>query len=166
MNRIKIAAPTLFMVLLGCAAMVRTWDFKPAASTGERIAVEVAQAKISQRTAAIILRITNTTQNDLPFELGETHLVLPDGDYVAGKSHVLKAGWKKLKRLFGKDAAQTLPAGASIDIEVYYRQYKRDLRRHPTLTLHFENYIFAGANEDIAPIILSAPPEAPMGEHI
>ncbi len=149
----------------------RTWDFSAEAVAGPRVRVQVIEAKITQKDAWVTLRVFNQMTTAARVEFATFVLSYPDGDTVEG---YLSYGEKLGKTL--AHAEQTLrreeqeeplvAPGAHVDIQLDFHQYGRDLRRHETLTIDLAGVIIDGVSAQLPSLVLRAPPEAPIGEHI
>jgi len=171
-HRTGVAALSMVVALAGCAAMKRTWVFHAAPVVGERVDVTPNRLEVAQKSAYVSFWIRNRSAAPVVIEPGSFTLRLPDGTTVAGKTnffnrHVDGAwsalAWTGLVEQKGKPA---LPPGASVEVALQFRQYGRDLRRQPSLTVTLDGLRVDGQPVALPPLVLTAPPEAPMGEDI
>ncbi|HJN77726.1 MAG TPA: hypothetical protein QGF58_27645 [Myxococcota bacterium] len=152
--------------LLSCLAMKRTWEFSADPAPADPIVVRVAETRVQQKDASIELSIVNQTDEPFEVELRQSRLSLPDGE--AWPAFVGDGKGTDFARLIlgfqPKDEVLALPPGGDARAMVRVHQYGRDLRRHSALTLHLELRVDGQALT--VPVVLEAPSEAPMGEHI
>jgi hypothetical protein len=158
--------------LVGCAAMVRTWSFGAEPVQGSRLKVTVTKAKVKQKDVYVTLRIKNHGPAPLRVKVGTFTLKLPDGEEVRGKTGLIgraAAGVKGVLSSWGaikKQAEPKLAAGGTLTAELAFRQSHRDLRRQPRLTIDLSAIRVEGQSAQLPKLVLVAPDDAPMGEHI
>jgi len=156
----------------GCAAMVRTWSFHADPVQGPRLEVAVTRANVKQKDAYVTLRIKNRTSSPLRVELATFTLRLPDGEPVLGKTGLMGRAARGARGVLGKlgIAGKTeepgLAPGAALEARLSFRQNRRDLRRHPRLTIDLSAIRVEGQPARLPQLVLTAPDNAPMGEHI
>jgi len=180
MHRLPLVSPLLLLLLLGasscasgCAAMVRTWAFSADPVAGAELGLSVTEARVSQRTTSVVFDLENRSQAPARVEVGTLTLELPDGTRFAGKAVLFERLGKAARGLMAKvglrkveEPAPGLPPGGRMEARVVFRQYGRDLRRHPVLKVDLSGITVAGRSAGLPVLELTAPPEAPMGEDI
>jgi len=159
-------------MLLGCAAMKRTWVFQAQPVAAEPVRVVLKQADITQKTAFVSFTVENTSQRAVQIEVGTFTLTLPDGTSVSGKTALFDRGYEGARGLLeqvgwiDKQAKPGLLPGKSLEVALAFRQYGRDLRRHPTLSVALDALSIDGHAAKLPPLVLTPPPGAPLGEDI
>lgn len=152
--------------------MVRTWSFRAQPVQGPRLGVTVTEARVKQKDAHVTLRIENRTASPLRVELATFTLRLPDGEPVPGKTGLIGRAARGARGLLGKlgvGGAKEEPGlapGATLEAKLSFRQSRRDLRRHPRLTIDLSAIRVEGQPAQLPQLVLTAPDSAPMGEHI
>jgi hypothetical protein len=164
---------TLATAVGGCAAMVRTWQFTPAATVEtETVRVEVTRAAVKQKVAHVALRLTNRAARPVRVEVGTLTLTLPDGTTVRGKTSLLGRAARGARGLLsrvgiGRRAeVPEVPPGGSLEARVAFRASRRDLRRHGELRVDLSGIRVDAEALRARPLVLRAPARAPRGEQI
>jgi hypothetical protein len=155
--------------LSACAAMVRTWDLSAQPSYVESpvLRVAVSQAKVKQKDLYLTLRLRNLSKSSRRVHVGAVTMTLPDGERVVGKTSLVGRVRGALASLgLGRRSDEPLAADATVEVEVTFRQHRRDLRRHPRLTIDLSAVEVDGQPLATAPLVLVPPPRAPIGEQI
>ncbi|MEA2699714.1 MAG: hypothetical protein QOI66_3985 [Myxococcales bacterium] len=160
------------LLTAGCAAMKRTWQFNAAPVASERLEVLPQRADVALKSATIRFTVRNKSSAPLTIDADTFTLRLPDGTTVVGKTNFFGRAYDQTRGLLervgwmnGRDKPALAP-GASLDIAVAFRQYGRDLRRQPTLTVALDGLHVDGRPAELPPLVLVAPPGAPIGEDI
>src|SRR6185369_8409200 len=139
---------------------------------GPTVQVTAARIGVAQKSAYVSFLVRNTSSAPGVIEAGTFTLRLPDGTTIAGHTSFIGRGYEGARGLLeragvvdakGKSA---VAPGASVEIALGFRQYGRDLRRQPTLTVALDGLLVDGRPVALPPLVLVAPPEAPMGEDI
>jgi len=157
---------------MGCAAMKRTWQFSAPAVSGAALQVGLKQADVTQKTAFVTFWVRNVSSQPVTIEAGTFSLRLPDGTEVSGKTALFDRGYDGAVGLLAHtgwvDAPKkpSLAPGEAMDVALAFRQYGRDLRRHPTLSVALDALVVNGQPAQLPPLLLQAPAGAPMGEDI
>lgn len=160
------------LLVTGCAAMKRTWEFQAVPVASPQVQVTPGRIGVAQKSAYVSFRVRNMSAVPAVIEAGTFVLRLPDGTAVIGKTSFLSRGYEGARGLLTRvgwaDAKSTpaLPPGGEVEIALNFRQYGRDLRRHPTLTVALDGLLVDGKPAALPPLVLTAPPGAPMGEDI
>jgi len=160
------------LIATGCAAMKRTWEFQAVPVASPQLQVTPGRIGVAQKSAYVSFRVRNVSAAPAVVEAGTFVLRLPDGTAVTGKTSFLTRGYEGARGLLARvgwaDGKSTppLPPGAEVEIALNFRQYGRDLRRHPTLTVALDGLLVDGKPAALPPLVLTAPPGAPMGEGI
>ena len=168
-HRSLLMLVTLLLLIAGCAAMRRTWQFSGPPLAAPQLAIAVDSAVVAQRRLEVTLKLTNTGSAAALFTCDAVSLTLPDGEVFTGEISGLKADFsRKMVALGLRDEVdqKSLPAGATTTLEFSINQGHRDLRRHARLELRLPDLKMDGTLQNLMPIILLAPPEAPIGEDI
>jgi hypothetical protein len=166
------ALAAVALVAAGCAAMKRTWHFQAAPVASAQVLVTPGRIGVAQKSAYVSFRVRNTSAVPAVVEAGTFVMRLPDGTAVTGHTSFLTRGYEGARGLLvrvGWADAQGRPAvppGGEVEIALNFRQYGRDLRRHPRLTIALDGLVVDGKPAALPPLVLTAPPEAPMGEDI
>jgi hypothetical protein len=156
----------------GCAAMKRTWHFQAVPVASAQVQVTPGTIGVAQKSAYVSFRVRNTSAAPAVIEAGTFVMRLPDGTEVTGNTSVLSRGYQGARGLLARvgwadaQGKPAVPPGGEIEIALNFRQYGRDLRRHPTLTIAMDGLRVDGKPAALPPLVLTAPPGAPMGEHI
>ncbi|MSQ83347.1 MAG: hypothetical protein EXR77_10750 [Myxococcales bacterium] len=159
----------LLLLIAGCAAMRRTWQFSGPPLAAHMVAIAVDSAVVAQRRLEVTLKLTNTGPAAAQFTCDAVSVTLPDGEVFSGEISGLKADFSRKMLALGfrdENDQKSLPAGATTILEFSINQGHRDLRRHARLELRLPDLKIDGALQNLMPIILLAPPEAPIGEDI
>ncbi len=166
-----LIATVSLTLLVGCAAMQRTWAFAGAPVEGPQLRVEATEALITQKDVWLTIRVENVGTTPLRVSLETFVLTLPDGEEVLGyvsyltrRQQQLEGAWDRVRRKDAEDPP--LQPGQDFAIQLNFHQYGRDYRRLPTLHIDLAGLLLDGASADLPPLVLTAPPEAPLGEHI
>ena len=160
------------LIATGCAAMKRTWHFQAVPVASAQVQVTPGVIGVAQKSAYVSFRVKNVSAVPAVVEAGTFVLRLPDGTAVVGKTSFLSRGYEGARGLLARvgwaDGKSTPPPGARRRgrIALNFRQYGRDLRRHPTLTVALDGLLVDGKPAALPPLVLTAPPGAPMGEDI
>ncbi len=156
---------------VGCAAMQRTWAFSTLDVTGPALWVHATETLVTQKDVWLQIRVENVSGGPLDVDLETFVLTLPDGEQVLGyvsymtrKKDQMGGAWDKVRRKDVDDPP--LQPGKSFEIQLNFHQYGRDYRRLPTLSVDLSGILVDGASVTLPPLVLEAPAEAPMGEHI
>jgi hypothetical protein len=169
-QRVKVALAVL--LLTGCAAMKRTWQFSAPAVSGPAVQVGLRQADVTQKTAFVTFWVRNISSQPVTVEAGTFSLRLPDGTEVSGKTALFDRGYDGAVGLLAQAGwvdepkKPSLAPGKEMEVALAFRQYGRDLRRHPTLSVALDALLVNGQPAQLPPLLLHAPAEAPMGEDI
>jgi hypothetical protein len=156
----------------GCSAMVRTWSFSAAPVDSPQLRVELAEAKVKQKDAYLRLKLHNRSSAPQTIQVGALTMTLPDGHRVTGKTSLVgrvNTGAKNLLSKWGigsRAPEPRLAPGASMELSLAFRQHRRDLRRHPRLTVDLTGITVDGRPARLAPLMLRQPEGAPVGEQI
>ena len=160
------------LLTAGCAAMTRTWQFNAAPVTSERLEVMPQRADVALKSVTVRFTIRNKSSAPLAIDADTFTLRLPDGTVVVGKTSFFGRAYDQTRGLLervglmnGRDRPALAP-GATVEIAVAFRQYGRDLRRQPTLTVALDGLHVDGRPAELPPLVLVAPPGAPIGEDI
>ncbi|MBI5610540.1 MAG: hypothetical protein HY902_16810 [Deltaproteobacteria bacterium] len=170
----RIAAVALGTVLAataltGCAAMRRTWQFQAEATSSPALQVKVESAAVSQRRLAMQLRLHNPGAQPITIQAENATLTLPDGQEFTSSVGGLQSEFAKgLANIgIGKAAPPvTIAPGESVPLEISISQGRRDLRRFATLQVRLPDLRIDGQPATLAPLVLRAPADAPLGEDI
>lgn len=160
------------LLATSCAAMKRTWKFQAVPVASPQVQVTPGRIGVAQKSVYVSFRVRNVSAAPTLVEAGTFVLRLPDGTAVIGKTSFLTRGYEGARGLLARagwaDGKSTPPLapGAEVEIALNFRQYGRDLRRHPTLTVALDGLLVDGKPGVLPPLILTAPPGAPMGEDI
>src|SRR5262249_6973845 len=124
----------------GCAAMKRTWEFNAAARASPAVQVTPRRIGVAPKSVYVRFCVRHTSPAPEVIEVGTFTLRLPDGTTVDGHTSMIGRGFEGARGLLvraGVSAARpnAVPPGASVEVALNFRQYGRDLRRHPTLTV-------------------------------
>jgi hypothetical protein len=170
---VAIVACALSLTLTaGCAAMQRTWQFNAGPVASERLEVVPQRADVGLSSATIRFTVRNRSSAPLTIDADAFTLRLPDGTIVIGTTSFFGRVYDQTRGLLervgwmnGREKPALAP-GASLNIAVAFRQYGRDLRRQPTLTVALDGLRVDGRPSELPPLVLVAPPGAPIGEDI
>lgn len=160
------------LLLTGCAAMKRTWQFDAPAVSGAAVQVSLKEANVTQKTAFVTFSVRNISSQPITVEAGTFSLRLPDGTEVSGKTALLDRGYEGAVGLLAKTGwvdepkKPSLAPGKEMEVALAFRQYGHDLRRHPTLSVALDALLLNGKPAQLPPLLLHAPAGAPMGEDI
>ena len=176
LNKPLAAFMALGLGLAGCAAMVRTWQFSssdvvvatPAAS---RVEIRLRSATVKQKTVHVTLAVANLGSRPATVDAGPFSLRLPDGTTLSGDASALDYALKLGKSLLaavglGDGKGPQLAPGATLDMNVEFRDNRRDLRRYPVLDLEVDAISINSQRCTDRHIFLQAPERAPKGENI
>lgn len=155
----------------GCAAMQRTWAFDVAAIAGPEVQVKATEANVTQKDVWLTIQVENVSGRPLDVSFETFVLTLPDGEQVDGYVNYMDRRMSDLTDTFnsvrGKDTGDPpLQPGGHVEVQLNFHQYGRDLRRLHTLTVDLAGLLVDGSSTTLAPLVLEAPPEAPLGEHL
>jgi hypothetical protein len=159
-------------VLAGCAAMKRTWHFQAAPVANAQVQVTPGTIGVAQKSVFVSFTVRNTSPAPATIEARAFVLRLPDGTTVAGNTSFITRSYDTARGLLARvgwadgKATPAVPPGGEVEIALNFRQYGRDLRRHPTLIVALDGLLVDGQPAALPPLVLTAPPEAPMGEDI
>ena len=160
----------VLLLATGCAAMKRTWAFSAISAQDQDLSVEVVEALVTQRTAWVTLRITNHRETGVDLVPGELVMTWDDGTTTVGSAGHFRSRASGLAEawagLTGGKARKDLEPETSREIKYAFRQYGRDLRRHPRYDIDLGGLVVDGHAVSLPPLRLTAPPEAPMGEQL
>ena len=160
------------LIATGCAAMKRTWEFQAVPVASPQLQVTPGRIGVAQKSAYVSFRVRNVSAAPVVVEAGTFVLRLPDGAGVTGKTSFLTRGYEGARGLLARvgwaegKSTPPLAPGAEVEIALNFRQYGRDLRRHPTLTVALDGLLVDGKPAALPPLVLTAPPDAPLGEGI
>jgi hypothetical protein len=151
--------------------MQRTWDFRPNVIGNHLVEPRVDNAKVARAVVEVDLTLVNRTGQPAVVELGRTTLTLPDGTTLEGNTdpiEVTQSGAVSLLEELGlrKPVDARLGPGESRRFELVFRHSRRDLRRFPWMTIDLATVSVNGTFAGLPALVLSAPPEAPLGEGI
>ena len=144
------------LIATGCAAMKRTWHFQAVPVASAQVQVTPGVIGVAQKSAYVSFRVKNVSA--VPAVVGKTSFLTRG--YEGARGLLARVGWAD-----GKSTPPLAP-GAEVEIALNFRQYGRDLRRHPTLTVALDGLLVDGKPAALPPLVLTAPPGAPMGEDI
>jgi|GEM_PF-1418198 len=166
---------------VGCAAMVRTWQFSSsdvvvvpsnAVPPEGPVEIRLSSAKVKQKTVHVELVLANRGGRPARIDAKEFSLRLPDGTTLTGAAPALDQAVKAGKYLLSvvglgsKAEPPQIAPGGTLEIEVDFRDNRRDLRRYPTLELGVDAISINGQPCTNRHITLAAPARAPMGQDI
>ncbi len=155
------------LVLSSCAAMKRTWAFSQPDVAGPALKVQATESLVTQKDVWLQIDVQNVSDQPLDIDLATFVLTLPDGEEVLGYVSYMTRKKKQLSGMVKRnDEDPALEPGQSFEIQLNFHQFGRDYRRLPTLSVDLSGILVDGVSADMPPLVLEAPPEAPMGEHI
>ncbi len=154
----------MLLLLMGCAAMVRSWSFAAPPVESPAIAIMIQDAAIQQRTAHLWFTIENRSETQREIRIDQVQMSTPWGEPLEGAINPRIPGFEEIWR--DRSVEGALPPGGWLTIEVVFRQYGHDLRRHPGYEVRLIGLSIDGGPATVPPIRLSAPEGAPMGEDI
>jgi hypothetical protein len=161
--RLAVAA----LALSGCAAMKRTWAFSEPTVTGPQLRVEARETLVTQKDVWLELEVKNVSGTPLDVDMETFVLTLPDGEEVLGYVDYMTRKKEQLSGVVRRnDDDPPLQPGQHLRIQLNFHQYGRDYRRLPTLIVDLSGILVDGVSADVPPLVLEAPANAPMGEHI
>lgn len=153
------------LLLSGCAAMVRTWSYSTQAVHATKVSLEPREVQVRQDTIVVDAWLRSNADAPLTVDLGRARLEGLDLD-VEGRALLTdEAGPLAWLGLGGTDAT-TLAPHSTTEVRVVFRVVGRDLRRLPRYRVSLPDLRVDGAEVSLQPLLLAAPAEAPMGEHI
>jgi hypothetical protein len=164
-----------------CAAMVRTWNFSssdvvvapPTAAPPEnRVEIRLRSASVKQKTVHVTIAVANLGVQPARVGAGKFSLRLPDGTTLFGSAPILDRAADLGKSLLavvgighGPQGSHLAP-GATLEMDVEFRDPRRDLRRFPVLDLGVDAISIDGWPCTDQHLFLRAPERAPKGENI
>ena len=155
------------LVLSSCAAMRRTWAFSEPDVAGTTLWVRATESLVTQKDVWLQIEVQNVSDTPVDIDLATFVLTLPDGEEVLGYVSYMTRKKEKLTGLVKRnDEEPPLAPGQSFEVQLNFHQFGRDYRRLPTLSVDLSGILVDGTSADMPPLLLEAPPEAPMGEHI
>jgi hypothetical protein len=153
------------MLWLACAPMKRSWDFSADDLDTPVVHLHVVRAEVKQKDAIVEVRIRNPSDERLKVRLSQGSLRAPDGQSWPAFSATSGPG--RSLALVGIQARKqelVLPPKSNDTFLVRAHQYGLDLRRYPQLELELR---LTAKDQLLEPVlVLSAPAEAPRGQHI
>jgi hypothetical protein len=162
---------TACLTATGCAAMQRSWIFSAPGVQGSQIQVTTSEAYVTQKDVWLTIRVENTSSSPVDLAFETFVLTLPDGEevlgYVSYMDRQMQALENVLDRARRKETEEPpVQPGRSVQIQLNFHQYGRDLRRLPILRIDMAGLLVDGASSDLPALVLEAPAKAPMGEDI
>ena len=159
------------LIATGCAAMKRTWHFQAVPVASAQVQVTPGVIGVAQKSAYVSFKVKNVSAVPAVVEAGTFVLAFPTAPPSSEKrasSPVATTGHAACSRAWAGRTETTPPLapGAEVEIALNFRQYGRDSRRHPTLTVALDGLLVDGKPAALPPLVLTAPPDAPMGEDI
>src|SRR5262249_4546733 len=149
----------------------RTWEFQTAGVVGPTLQVTPRRIGVAQKSVYVSFSVRNTSAAPAVIEARTFTLRLPDGTTIDGHISVLGRGFEQARGVLGwagisSARRSAVPPGAPAAAPLTFRHYGRDLRRHPTLTVALDGLLVDGKPSGLPPLVLAAPPGAPIGEDI
>jgi hypothetical protein len=161
--------------------MVRTWQFSssdvavvPSTATQpeNRVEIRLRSATVRQKTVQVTLAIANLGSQPANVDAGEFSMRLPDGTTLFGDAPVLDQALKLGQSMLAavgignSPQAPNLAPGTTVEMDVEFRDNRRDLRRYPVLDLGMDAISINGRACTDQHLFLHAPERAPIGENI
>ena len=151
--------------------MQRTWAFSTPEVSGNQVRVATTESLVTQKDVWLRIEVENVTPDPVQVTFESFVLTLPDGEEVVGyvsylerRMSDLSNAWKKVRRKDTEDRG--VAPGQAIEIQLNFHQYGRDFRRLPSLSIDLSGVLVDGHSATLEPLVIEAPPEAPLGEHI
>lgn len=154
----------------GCAAMQRTWSFHAATAGTPWVEPSVQSAKVTRNDVTLELTLLNKTSNPARLDVGRTALRLPDGTTIEGNADLVEQG-QALAGALMRELGWMQPEGAiapgqARELRLVFRHHRRDLRRFSWMTVDLSQVSLNGRPAGLPALVLTAPPDAPIGEDI
>ncbi len=156
---------SLVTLWLACAPMRRSWDFSANDLDSPVVELHLVRAKVKQKDAVIEVRVRNPSDERLKLRLAAGQLSAPDGHGWPALSSTSGPG-RTLAILGVQPRRQelVLPPKSSDTFQIRVHQYGLDLRRYAQLELSLR---LTAGDQLLEPVlVLSAPDDAPRGQHI
>lgn len=148
----------LLLVLSGCAAMQRSWEYSASPVESSVARVEVDEVIVRQKDLRVELRLRVDRGGTL--RLGEPRIRLDGEQDLEGRVSVWEGSIAQWARPIEE---AVLNPGATVTLRAWFHTPVTDLRRNPHYTLELGALTLDGVPLELPPITLTAPPEAPMG---
>ncbi len=164
-----LALAMALVALTSCAAMRRTWQFQGQSASAPALQVEVQSADVSQRHLGLQLRLRNPGAQPIAVQCENAAVTLPDGQTFTTSVGGLHSDWQRGLAAVGigkRPGTLTIAAGETAALEISLTQGQRDLRRVGVLQVRLSDLQVDGQPVELPPVLLRAPPEAPLGEDI
>ncbi|MBK9365858.1 MAG: hypothetical protein IPO67_06860 [Deltaproteobacteria bacterium] len=160
---------TLTLLTPGCAAMVRRWEFTAAPVADAGLGLSVVKATVAQDAARIELILHNQDAAPTTLRVDAVELRADDAPILLTGDEPLRLD--SISDRLSPRARSTpivLSPGQKAPISKVFHVVGHDLRRHPNYTVAVYVVTLAEGKEvgRWLTLRLSAPPEAPIGEHI
>lgn len=149
--------------------MRRSWQFYAEPVAAMPIALSVVEANVAQRRIEVTLELTNTGEEPADVACDQVTVTLPDGTVFDGELAGIGADiGRKLAGLGLRDAVdkRALQRGQNTRFSFGINQGARDLRRFANLEIRLLDLVVNGQRIELPPVVLRAPPDAPLGEDI
>lgn len=162
----------LFAVALaapGCAAMVRRWEFRAEPSVEAGLGLSVLEATVKQDVVRLELSLRNLSEAPLTLRVDAVELRADDAPIVlVGDAPIRLDSIGERLDPRARSAQVVLAPGQETPLSQVFHVVGHDLRRHPSYTVAVYVVTLVEGKEQgrWASLRLSAPPEAPVGEHI
>ena len=160
---------TLTLLTPGCAAMVRRWEFTAAPVADAGLGLSVVKATVAQDAARLDLIFQNQSDAPLTLRVDAVELRAEDAPILLSGDEPLRLN-AIADRLDPRARATpiVLSPGQQTPISQVFYVVGHDLRRHPNYTVAVYVVTLSAGQEAGRWITLrlSAPADAPIGEHI
>ena len=160
---------TLTLLTPGCAAMVRRWEFTAAPMVDAGLGLGVVKATVKQDAARVELVLHNQSEAPVTLRVDAVELRAEDAPILLSGDEPLRLD-SIADRLDPRTRAApiVLTPGQRAQIAKVFHVVGHDLRRHPNYTVAVYVVTLAEGEETGRWLTLriSAPPGAPVGEHI
>lgn len=153
--------PILLLLVPGCSAMKRSWEFTAAAVDSPGAHVDVDEVRVNQKDLRVSLRLRLDEGGAL--RLADPRIQVDGGKDLSGHATL----WEGSPTVYlqPKDDA-LVNVGQTVELRLWFHTPTRDLRRAPVYALDLSGFTLNGVPLDLPPLQLRAPPEAPTGDGI
>ena len=159
----------LSLLTPGCAAMVRRWEFTAAPVVDAGLGLRVMKATVRQDAARLDLVVHNEGDTSVTLRVDAVELRADDAKIILSGDAPLRLD-TIADRLDprARPSSLVLSPGQQAPISQVFHVVGHDLRRHPNYTVAvYVVTLTEGAEAGRwLTLRISAPPEAPVGEHI
>lgn len=160
---------TLTLLTPGCAAMVRRWEFTAAPVVDAGLGLSVVKATVRQEAAHVELVLKNQSEAPLTLRVDAVELRADDAPILLSGDEPLRLD--SIADRLDPRARSTpiaLAPGQQAPISQVFNVVGHDLRRHPnyTVAVYVVTLVEGKESGRWLTLRISAPPGAPVGEHI